>query len=733
MHSLKGFIRLQRRTYLINLIPLAISIIEYYTIFHALIFPILLTLPRYVELKYLLSIMNGLSYTGIIYLIVYFPLELLSVSIGWDPSAFLDRFSLLNFEILFFDMFFSSKYFLRKYFNASGFLLYLIPNLVSLLVPITWYTVDGVIYFYPGVYALTLALLDYSLDIDSKQMFKQALLRGAIAAIAVTLDFTDARGIIFGILTFFIFSLYFLIIKSRKRLLYLREWVKVFLFGVLFFLLLNSSTIVYTELIKPYIPLVVMSYVYSQIYIALQHVSPFYTLSGVMYWLGADYYVTQYHANILLGVISVVIGLTALLIRKPIATLFGIFVLLVTTSNFIGAPTIGYYLAQTPYVGYLVYLYPTILPSYFFVAPFYLLISFIFFMIGKYLYRGRNNVMRVMKTVPALILLTVPFLAFYSPLASAIGSQPPAPPPPAATESIRLVSSNDSGLVLVLGSSTSLSFYWSLPSILPSTVTPYGFGYMNFIWDGLYYTKKVAKFLAYFGVQYIVVLQPEQVDCFNLLSRSSDLIPIYNNSGVIVFENKVYKSYIAQKGVFVAFNFPEVLTQVSGLNSTYVIVPFYYVNNLYSILPYVKGFIGYNVSPVELVPMLVTNSSYTISASQIYLDQFYSHGWMRQTPQCAPDILDSIYEGNGEPLNLTLNVPDGEYYVFVLPVGYKYSQYATGSIEIKSGNSLTLLVETSVYNVSWLFAGKLNLTDHEVHIVSHNLRIVKIVIIPSSE
>jgi hypothetical protein len=145
-----------------------------------------------------------------------------------------------------------------------------------------------------------------------------------IASIAVTLDFADPRGIVFGILTFFIFSLYFLALKRGKRLLYLKEWAKVFFLGILSFILLNFNTIVYTEFIKPYVPLVGVSTVYNQLGIALQHVQPFYTLSGIMYWLGTNYYISQYHANLILGIISIVIGLVALLFRKPITIFLGI-------------------------------------------------------------------------------------------------------------------------------------------------------------------------------------------------------------------------------------------------------------------------------------------------------------------------------------------------------------------------------------------------------------------------
>ena len=569
-------IRRFNKEYFLYLIPLITSVIEWYVLNHNDIPPAYPTIPDLVERQLMFSIMNGASFTGIVYLLIGFPLDVLYLYLGVPLTLTSTLWNFFTFEVLFLGVFFSSKYFLKKYFNASGFLLYFTPTLASIPVPITWYTVSGVIYFFPGVYALTLALLDYSLDISEKLTFKQALLRSMIASIAVTLDFTDARGIVFGILTFFIFSLYFLVLKRGKRLLYLKEWAKVFFLGILSFILLNFNTIVYTEFIKPYVPLVGVSTVYNQLGIALQHVQPFYTLSGIMYWLGANYYIFQYHANLILGVISIAIGLIALLFRKPITIFFGIIILAVVAYNYVGVTTLGYYLAQTPYVGYLVYLYPTYLPSYFFVAPFYLLVSFTFFIVGKYLYKGRYVIVRVLKTLPVLFLLLLPFISFYSPIAHSIESNHAIPPPQAVINSINMISRNDSGIVLVLGNYTLASFYSGLPSML----YPAYFGYMNFIWNGLPEAGNVARFLSYFGVQYVVILKPGIIGCFNLFVNNPNFTLIYNNSGVLVFKNDLYQPILTQRGVYIAFNFPEILEQVSKLNSYFVIIPFYYVNNL---------------------------------------------------------------------------------------------------------------------------------------------------------
>ena len=63
-----------------------------------------------------------------------------------------------------------------------------------------------------------------------------------------------------------------------------------------------------------------------------------------------------------------------------------------------------------------------------------------------------------------------------------------------------------------------------------------------------------------------------------------------------------------------------------------------------------------------------------ISASNVYFNQYYTKGWVHDSPFWTPDIMDAISEGNGIPLNLTLKIPDGRYYVFVLPVGTTFNE-----------------------------------------------------------
>jgi len=352
---------LSKKGLIAYIVVAVVCVTEFLALFHNIVFhPSPSLLPINVQRELTFNILNGGAWTGITGTMISFPISLISSYFeGFSGIASVLQL-FCYFSILFLGIFFSSKYYLKKYFNASGTLLYLSSTLSAILVPITYYTISGVIYYFPGVMAIALMLFDYALDVG-KIGLKEALKRGAIAAIGATFGFTDPRGIFFTLFAFLLYSLYFIVIK--RKLSYILTWLKIFLFGVISFIILNINTIIYTKLISPFIPLVAVSTIYNQLGIALQHVKPFYTLTGIMYWLNSAYYLNVFHPiSIVLGALGTAIALSAFLYRKPITIFLGIFILFVTTYNFVGSSTIGCWIAQTPYVGYLVYPYPTYLP-----------------------------------------------------------------------------------------------------------------------------------------------------------------------------------------------------------------------------------------------------------------------------------------------------------------------------------------------------------------------------------
>ncbi len=710
------------------IVAAVVWIVEFLVLFHNRAFhPPPSLLPINVQRELTFNAMNGGAWTGIIGTMISFPISFISSYFEGFSGFASFLYSFINFSVLFLGIFFSSKYYLKKYFKASGGLLYISSILSAILVPITYYTFSGVIYYFPGVMAIALILFDYALDVK-KISLKEALKRGAIAAIGATFGFTDPRGIFFTLFAFLLYSLYFIVLK--RRLSYILTWLKIILFGAISFIILNINTIIYAKLISPFISLVSVSTIYNQMGIALQHVNPFYTLTGVMYWLGPAYYLSTFHPiSIIFGAVGAAIALSALLYRKPIVIFLSIFVLFVVAYNFVGSPTIGYWMAQTPYVGYLVYLYPTYLPSYLFVAPFYLLFSFTLYGVGRKIYGNLHNHLKFVAAALLLIVMASSLFVFYLPVAQSFMKETTVYPPSGIKGGVNLVSGNDSGIVLVLGNTTLASFY-----LYPFITNPAFYGYMNFIWYAISNSYNAARALSLLGVQYVVFLDYRNSQFYKVISNNQNFKLVYNTSNTQIFYNTLYSPYIINRGIYVAFNFPQAILNLSKINSSYVIVPFYYVNNLTDILPYVKGFIGYNVNANDLIPMLVNNSSYVISASNIYANQYYTGGWMHQSPFWTPDALNAITSGNPNlPLNLSLNIPDGKYYVYVLPVFTTLSGLTrhSGWIKISSSNEVDVDIDSSVYNVSWVNMGELYIKNHDIHIYVSNVNIVRIVLVPS--
>jgi len=713
-----------------------VCVVEFLALFHNIAFhppPVAFHPPTSflsinVQRELTFNIMMGTGWIGIINTMISFPISLIS-SYFEGFSSFASVLQYFEyFSVLFLGIFFSSKYYLKKYFNGSGTLLYLSSTLSAIITPITFYSISSVTYYFPGVMAIALMLFDYALDVE-KININESLKRGAIAAIGATFGFTDFRGIFFTLFAFFLYSLYFIVIK--RRLSYILTWLKIFLFGVIYFIVLNINTIIYIKLSSPFIPVVGVSTVYNQWGLALQHVYPFYTLTGVMNGIDPAAYLNIYHPiSIIFGALGTATALSALLYRKPIVIFLGMFVLFVTTYNYVGSSTIGCWIAQTPYVGYLVYIYPTYLPSNLFVAPFYLLLSFTLYGVGQKIYGNYHSYLKFVASVLLIILMASSLFIFYLPVAQSFAKETTVYPPNGVKGGLDLMAENDSGIVLVLGNITLANFYDYFPFI----TNPAFYGDMNFIWYSITNSYNPAKALSYFGVQYVVFLDYNSSQYYKIISNNPYFKLVYNSSNTQIFYNTLYSPYIINKGIYVTFNFPQVVLDLSKINASYVIIPFYCINNLTEILPYVKGFIGYNVNINDLIPMLINNSSYVISASNIYINQYDTYGWIHQSPILSTDLLDSITSRNPNlPLNLSLNIPNGKYYVYVLPVFITFGPLQdSGWIKISSSNELNVSIDSSVYNVSWVKMGELYIKNHQVHIYVSNVNIVRIVIVPSS-
>jgi len=728
-HTMKRKI-LHLLTFLPYVIAFFVGVVEFYIIYHSDLPPAYGygPLPKHTEVQIMFNILN-IDIVGLYSYLVSIPLKLAYLLLPISYAEFSSASFFLSFIIAFMSVFASVRYFLKKYFNASNAISSLIAILVDIPFQITYYNYGN----YPALYLLTLALFDYGLDFG-KISWREAFWRGLILALATSLGFEDPRSIFYTTITFFAYLSYYLVIK--KKIEYLKGIIKVLLFGVPLLAILDFQIFLAYYLLAPYISSVAISTIYNQLGMPLTWYYPFYTLLGTINWNGP----LAYKSNLLYGAILVGMSFIALLKRNKISIFFSVLLLTIVTYDFIGTRTMDYLLANSPYVGYLIYLYVQYIPAYLYSAYFYPLVAFSLYSI--YSVTNRKN-----KTIKATILFLIIILSavgtvYYQPEASQLSkAYTTIPLFNNVRESMDYVS-NATGIVLVLDGGEDYCYY---QLYLPYMSSPQGYGDMNFIWYSILNSPNPARALSYLGVQYIIINSSSYPEYYYFLEKSSGFRIVYQNNDLSVYENLYFKPYIISRGVYIAFNFPYVITSLSKLNTTYAIVPFYYINNLQQILPYVAGFIGYNVSLNDIIPMLVTNTTYIICPSNIYVNQLvdtngfnsFNVGWIHSDPIWLPDLLNGITEGqNAKPLSIDVRVPNGWYYVYAVVAFYtNYNQYEEcGIISISSGNNISKTISSNIYNVSWVYLGKLFVTGHKIVFNNvTNINLIKLVLVPESE
>lgn len=464
---------------------------------------------------------------------------------------------------------------------------------------------------------------------------------------------------------------------------------------------------------------------------------PIYTLIGTANWTGP----LSYNANITLGILSAVVSLSAILLtKKKISLFYGILLLAIITYDYLGTRTINYWLAQTPHVGILIYLYVQYIPAYLYSPLFYSLFAFSLASIYTLSLRAnKNHVLGL--TILGIILLSALPLGFYYPNAQNLSKGQSTVPLYTTVKDAINITSNSKGGVLVLTNSIDGNYF---SYYIPNTIDPNtNDGFMNFIWYSLLHSYNPAKALAYLGIQYVIVNASEYSQYMQVLNSSKYFVLVFHENNIYIYKNLCFIPYVEEKGFWIAFNFPYIIMNLSKLTNMYSIVPFYDINDLQSLLPYVAGFIGLNISVNDIIPMLV-NSSYVISASDIYINQYvdtngynsYDVGWIDGNPACSPDDIPSILSGpQAKPLTLSVNLPNGYYYVYILQGFYTFAPYSFGGYKISSGNTSvsSYVSDYSVYNLTWSYLGLLHVTNHKITLMpGQNAIIMKIVLVPKN-
>lgn len=714
------------------LVALIVGVIEFYLLYHADLPPQYgySPLPKQAEIQKLFDI-HMLANVGLYTYLLTIPLELAYLLL---PITFRDFSSVslfLSFIVAFVSVFVAIRYYLKKYFNAGNVISSLIAIVVDIPFQITYYNYG----WYPAIYLLMLAIYDYGLDFK-KLEWREALRNGLVLALGTSLGFQDPRAIFYTTLTFFAYLVYFIITKESK-IDYLKNFLKVLIFGILFLVGLDFQMIVAIYLLRQYVSPVAVTTVYSQLTTPVTWYYPIYTLLGTINFWSPLAYKSYY----LLGAISSSFIFLSILKRNRISLFFSTILLIIVAYDFLGTRTIGYALVNSPYVGYSIYLYVQYIPDYVFSAYFYPLLAFTFYSIyflGKNLLRYKFTKIYL---IFAILVSSLVVTAYYQPAAASMSEFYATVPLSESVKGSIYQVSNASGLVLVLYYGEDYHYY---DYYLNNMLSPTGYPGVNIWYTILQQSPNPAKALSYLGVQYVIVDASEYPECYKVLLESPGIVKVYNSDNIYVFENLDFKPYYISRGVYIAFNFPYAILGLSNLSDTYTVIPFYYVNDLQELLPYVKGFIGYNVSVNDIIPMLINNNSYIISADYIYVNELvdtdgYNHfnvGWYHSNPYFLPDLMNALTSGpNAKPLTIHVNIPDGVYYVYAVLAFDTYNPYASGSITISSGNIINKEISTTVYNITWVYLGELSITEHKIVLdsVSPILNIVKIVLVPSNE
>ena len=370
------------------IIAFIVGITEFYILYHSDLPPRFgySPLPKQIEINKMFNVAN-VGIIGLYTYLIVIPLELVYLLLPLPYEDFSSANFLLSFIIAFMSVFIAIRYYLKKYLNAGNFISAIIAILVDISFQITYYNY----WIYPALYLLVLTIYDYGLDFKNLN-WKESIRKGLILALGTSLGFQDPRGMFYTTLTFFAYLAYYVIINKRK-IEYLKNFMKVFIFAILFLIGLDYQLFVATYLLSPYyITTVAVTNVYNQIGMPLIWYHPLYTLLGTINWTGP----LAYNSNLLLGALAAGIAFVSLLERNRISLFFSIMLLAIVTYDFVGTRTIGYILANSPYVGYLIYLYVQYIPDYLYSAYFYSLFAFSLYKIYSFGLGRRTPIKRIL-------------------------------------------------------------------------------------------------------------------------------------------------------------------------------------------------------------------------------------------------------------------------------------------------------------------------------------------------
>lgn len=598
-------------------------------------------------------------------------------------------------------MYYGIKIVVTKYFGKT-FYVHPVAFITALNYPLTYYFFTAINNYYYATLPLVIALLDKYLDFETLT-WNQALKRGIILSLVVSLGLADPRGTFYDFIWFFVFSVSYII--AKHSLMYLKNWVKVILLGIPFFVLVNFRIFLYYYFITRLNGVEILnSATDSQTSIATERFSVLGVLTGSVNWPSCYTPTLE-----LAGGIFVSLSLLLLLIKRTrrlgITLAFALFTTVFFSSLPQGGEVINW-LINHGYYSLVVFVYSNYLPQYFSDEILFLGagVSIVYAIL-----KAKKLKSRVVVMLSLLVLLTLSNLAFsYNYLTIVSKAYGPPPQFPSYVQDAINVMSNDTSLIFII-TPGSLGYQYYLVNLYGVGFGPQWYSYLSAfpIWEISHGVKELGKVFSYLGIEYVMVDTNGMPDPEGLIAYlNSTLKEVFQDHGVYVFYNPDYEEMVEGRDIYVAYDFPCILNYLSDLNNTYVIVPQYFVEGLPQ---YVKGFIGYNLTTLDLVPFFV-NSSDSISFS---LSKLHPYGWREIPLFWAGDEVPGYLPGGP----LMINVSDGDYVVFVeggiANLNNYYALNVSSTFMLASGKTTTLITIKEPYSPStnWFYLGNVTVSN----------------------
>ncbi len=630
--------------------------------------------------------------------------------------------------------FISSKYFIRKYVNSNNSfypnqLIDVTSFLIGVIYPLNFYIFGG-LGSYSMFYAtipITIMILDKYIPQKKNINIDNIMLSALLISIGMSMSIYETRTIIYVSLFSFVFFL-FIILAERKNISLKNTTFTMFL-SFMFLLALNLRTV----LVDRYLLTnggfsILYNATSSQLGISYQNFPIKYILSGSVIWNFI------YNPNLyFIGLIPFILAIFSLSNKKglKISIFFLILViaLVIFTGTLVGY-NIRYFVGQTYLSSYLPILYPTYLLSILFIPflfvpfslGFYYLVYSVLFIIDIIFTRIKTclieknadilNDARIkqIKTIIKkqkyikfasvfiiFILIVSPILYYDSNNISSVQMYYKTVNVPnylSVAESI--ITRNDTGIVYIMGNSSSL--FNSLENNLTISTSWYSYisAYPQYLIDN--HIPMLSKTLSLLGVQYIL-LYDENANMVKYFNSSEGLKSVYSTLNVHLYLNSYYKPFeISHTGLYIGYNMPLILNYVARSNISSPILPFYDINNFSKIEPYIKGFIGINLTANEVVPLFSNNCEYNFSSFSI---NEYPAGWQKLPLFWAGDAVTGLIPTSTQTLSVHLNhIQKGKYYLYLEGgIAALNSYHTTGSstLTISSGSSVNVYINENSY------------------------------------